>query len=82
MAEISTLFRSIIVARGQEGVERLQTAYLPSLGCPPETALDFVTQLTRLDSKNFRRWFTEFVKSARDAQEAAQKAARDSLKEQ
>ena len=82
MAEIATLFRSIVFARGQEALDRLQNGYLPSLGCPPATAADFVTQLTTLESKNFRRWFTDFVKSARDAQEAAQKAARDALKEQ
>lgn len=62
MSEITNLLRSILIARGQEAVERLKTGYLPSVGCPPETAADFMTQLQSLDAKGFRRWLTDFIK--------------------
>ncbi|CDZ96539.1 Nuclear mRNA export factor receptor LOS1/Exportin-t (importin beta superfamily) [Phaffia rhodozyma] len=77
MSEVVNLFRSVVAARGQEAFDRLGGVFFPSINCPPETAADFLNQLRTLDAKNFRRWFTEFVKSARDAQAATLKPVRD-----
>ena len=75
MSEIANLFRNTLVARGTEATDRLANVYLPSIGCPPEMAAEFVKQLQTQDAKNFRRWLSEWIKSARDAQAAAAKAA-------
>jgi exportin-T len=59
MSEITNLFRATILARGQEAVSRLTDVYFPSINCPQETAVEFITQLTTQDPKGFRRWFSE-----------------------
>lgn len=63
MSEITSMFRNTLIARGTEATDRLTNVYLPSIGCPPEMAAEFVKQLQTQDAKNFRRWLSEWIKS-------------------
>ncbi|KAH8118024.1 ARM repeat-containing protein [Phellopilus nigrolimitatus] len=63
--EIANFLQIIAGARGEEGYQFLVTVFLPSQGCPPETAVEFATKLRDLDTKNFRKYFTDFVRASK-----------------
>ncbi|PFH52965.1 hypothetical protein AMATHDRAFT_55850 [Amanita thiersii Skay4041] len=63
--EIANLLQTICKTRGSEVYDFLLSVFLPSQNWPPETALDFTTKLRDLDTKTFRKYFTEFVRSSR-----------------
>ncbi|KNZ81909.1 Exportin-T [Termitomyces sp. J132] len=62
--EIANLLQSICHIRGPEAYNYLLTVFLPSQNWPPETALQFTKELRDLDGKNFRKYFTDFVRSS------------------
>jgi exportin-T len=66
--EIGGMLQLICKTRGQEAFDYLVNVFLPSQNCPPETAQDFVTKLRDLDSKAFKKFFTDFVRVSRSAQ--------------
>ena len=61
--EIANFMQTITKARGEEGFQFWVSVFLPSQGCPPETATDFATKLRDLDTKNFRKYFTDFIRA-------------------
>lgn len=63
--EIANLLQIIYKTRGTEASDYLLSVFLPSQNWPPEAALDFTTKLKELDAKNFRKYFTDFVRSSR-----------------
>jgi len=63
--EIANLLQTVFKTRGTEAYDYFLGVFLPSQGWPPETALDFTGKLRDLDSKAFRKYFTEFVRSSR-----------------
>lgn len=63
--EISNFLQTVLKTRGQEAFDFLVTVYLPAQNWPPETTTEFVTKLTTLDAKAFRKYFAEFVRASR-----------------
>ncbi|EJD06563.1 ARM repeat-containing protein [Fomitiporia mediterranea MF3/22] len=63
--EIANFLQIIAKARGEEGYQFFVTVFLPSQGCPPDTAIDFGTKLRDLDTKGFRKYFTDFIRASR-----------------
>ncbi|KAG6813913.1 hypothetical protein H0H92_005762 [Tricholoma furcatifolium] len=59
--EIANLLQSICNIRGAEAYNYFLSVFLPSQNWPPETALQFTTNLRTLDAKNFRKYFTDFI---------------------
>ncbi|KAG8906804.1 pre-tRNA nuclear export protein [Tulasnella sp. 403] len=64
LGEIGVMLKAAHKARGQEVLDFLANSFLPSQNSPPPTTLEFVTKLSELDSKSFRKYFTEFVRGA------------------
>ncbi|CEL55488.1 Exportin-T OS=Laccaria bicolor (strain S238N-H82 / ATCC MYA-4686) GN=LOS1 PE=3 SV=1 [Rhizoctonia solani AG-1 IB] len=62
--EIGVLLKQIYQARGQEATRYLAEVYLPSKNWPPNLAAEFVTKLSELDSKQFRKYFADFVRNS------------------
>ncbi|KAG9000427.1 pre-tRNA nuclear export protein [Tulasnella sp. JGI-2019a] len=62
--EIGVMLKATHKARGQEVLDFLANEYLPSKNSPQETTIDFVTKLRDLDSKGFRKYFSDFVRSS------------------
>ncbi|CAE7129203.1 unnamed protein product [Rhizoctonia solani] len=62
--EIGVLLKQIYQARGQEAIKYLAEVYLPSTNWPPNLASEFVAKLAELDSKQFRKYFADFVRSS------------------
>ena len=65
MHEIANFLQSVARARGQEAYDFFLSVFLPSQNWPSETALEFTTKLRDQDTKTFRKYFTEFVRSSR-----------------
>ncbi|TDL25856.1 ARM repeat-containing protein [Rickenella mellea] len=63
--EIAALLQNICKTRKDEAFTFLVSAFLPAQNCPPETAVQFATNLRDLDSKAFRKYFTDFVRASR-----------------
>ncbi|KAF8589812.1 ARM repeat-containing protein [Ramaria rubella] len=63
--EIGGMLQLICKIRGQEAFDYLVNVFLPSQNCPPEMAHDFATKLRDLDSKAFKKFFTDFVRVSR-----------------
>ncbi|KAF8968103.1 armadillo-type protein [Flammula alnicola] len=63
--EIANLLQTICKTRGAESYTFFLNVFLPSQNWPPQTALDFTTKLRDLDSKNFRKYFTDLIRSSR-----------------
>ncbi|KAG8841291.1 pre-tRNA nuclear export protein, partial [Tulasnella sp. 330] len=59
--EIGVMLKATHKARGQEVLDFLANEYLPSKNSPQETTIDFVSKLRDLDSKGFRKYFSDFV---------------------
>ncbi|KAF5382216.1 hypothetical protein D9615_004331 [Tricholomella constricta] len=62
--EIANLLQTVCQTRGPEAYDYFLSAFLPSQNWPPETALEFTTKLRDLDAKNFRKYFTDFVRAS------------------
>ncbi|KAG8868598.1 pre-tRNA nuclear export protein, partial [Tulasnella sp. 331] len=58
--EIGVMLKATHKARGQEVLDFLANEYLPSKNSPQETTIDFVSKLRDLDSKGFRKYFSDF----------------------
>ena len=63
--EIANFLQIVAKARGEEALQFLSSVFLPSQGCPPETAVDFVTKLRDLDQRGFRKYFTDFIRASK-----------------
>jgi exportin-T len=57
--------QTIAKVRGQEAYTFFVTVFLPSQNWPTETALEFTTRMRDLDSKQFRKYFADFVRASR-----------------
>lgn len=65
--EVANLLQTICKSRGTESFNFFLNVFLPSQNWPQETALDFTTKLRDLDSKNFRKYFTDLIRSSRSS---------------
>jgi len=63
--EIANLLHAVSDTRGQEASDFFVSVFLPSQNWPVETAMEFTDKLRDLDTKGFRKYFTEFVRSSR-----------------
>jgi len=63
--EIGGMLQLICKTRGREAYDYLVNIFLPSQNCPPNLAHDFATKISELDSKAFRKFFTDFVRASR-----------------
>ncbi|KAI0049750.1 KapM protein [Auriscalpium vulgare] len=63
--EIANLLQIVGKTRGQEAYEFFVTVFLPAQGWPAETALEFTTKMRDLDTKQFRKYFSDFVRASR-----------------
>ncbi|KAI0067464.1 ARM repeat-containing protein [Artomyces pyxidatus] len=63
--EIATLLQTIGKIRGQEAYEFFVSVFLPAQNWPPETAMEFTTNLRDMDAKQFRKYFSDFVRTSR-----------------
>ncbi|PPQ68668.1 hypothetical protein CVT25_012322 [Psilocybe cyanescens] len=63
--EIANLLQTVCKTRGTETYTFFLNVFLPSQNWPSETALDFTTKLRDLDGKNFRKYFTDLIRSSR-----------------
>lgn len=65
LQEIAGLLQTIGKVRGQEAYKFFVSVYLPAQNWPAETALEFTTRMRDLDSKQFRKYFADFVRASR-----------------
>jgi len=65
LQEIAGLLQTIGKVRGQEAYTFFVSIFLPAQNWPTETALEFTTKIRDLDSKQFRKYFTELVRASR-----------------
>ncbi|OAX43155.1 ARM repeat-containing protein [Rhizopogon vinicolor AM-OR11-026] len=65
LLEIGNFLQIVCKTRGQEAQEFFLSAFLPSQGWPPDTAMEFTGKLRDLDNKAFRKYFADFVRSSR-----------------
>ncbi|KAF8183925.1 armadillo-type protein [Pholiota molesta] len=65
LQEIANLLQTICKTRGAESYTFFLNVFLPSQNWPPEMALDFTTKLRDLEGKNFRKYFTDLIRSSR-----------------
>ena len=65
--ELASLLQSVMKARGQEAYDFLISVFLPAQNCPPDTAVDLANKIRDLDSKSFRKFFVDFIRSSRPA---------------
>ncbi|KAF7327748.1 Exportin-T [Mycena kentingensis (nom. inval.)] len=63
--EVANVLQAIFKARGTEAYDYFLSAFLPSQGWPQESALEFTVKLRDLDTKAFRKYFADFVRSSR-----------------
>ncbi|KAG5638768.1 pre-tRNA nuclear export protein [Sphagnurus paluster] len=63
--EIANLLQTVCQTRGPEAYNYFLSVFLPSQNWPSDTALEFTTKLRDLDSKHFRKYFTDFQKPPR-----------------
>ncbi|KAI9101118.1 armadillo-type protein [Phlyctochytrium arcticum] len=60
MSEISNLQKTLVNAQNGRYIDFLRNVYLPSIGCPPQTAQEFVGALQEKDTKALRVYLQEF----------------------
>lgn len=65
LQEIAGLLQTIGKVRGQEAYKFFVSVYLPAQNWPAETALELTTRMRDLDSRQFRKYFTDFVRASR-----------------
>ncbi|TFK40342.1 KapM protein [Crucibulum laeve] len=65
--EIANLLQTICKTRGPEAYNYFISVFLPSQNWPSDTTLDFTTKLRGLDSKNFRKYFTDLIRASRSS---------------
>ena len=65
LQEIAGLLQTVGKIRGQEAYKFFVSVYLPAQNWPAETALEFTTRMRDLDSKQFRKYFADFVRASR-----------------
>jgi exportin-T len=65
LQEIAGLLQTIGKVRGQEAYTFFVSVFLPAQNWPTETALEFTTKIRDLDSKQFRKYFAELVRTSR-----------------
>ncbi|KII89963.1 hypothetical protein PLICRDRAFT_40145 [Plicaturopsis crispa FD-325 SS-3] len=63
--EIANFLQIVCKTRGDEAYNFFLAVFLPSQNWPPETALEFTTKLRDLDTKSFRKYFIDFVRTSR-----------------
>ncbi|EGF81201.1 hypothetical protein BATDEDRAFT_87454 [Batrachochytrium dendrobatidis JAM81] len=65
LGEIASLHKVCVEVLGAEYVDFIAKNYLPSRGCPPETAQLFATNLLNLDKKELKKYIQTFVQATR-----------------
>ncbi|KAH9178275.1 ARM repeat-containing protein [Lactarius sanguifluus] len=65
LQEIAGLLQTVGKVRGQEAFTFFVSVFLPAQNWPTETALEFTTKIRDLDSKQFRKYFAELVRTSR-----------------
>jgi len=63
--EIGGTIQSICQTRGKEAYDYLSEVFFPGVNCPPATAHEFLTAAKDLDSKGFKKYFTDFVRASK-----------------
>jgi exportin-T len=67
---VANLLREVIAVRGQEAVDFLENRFLPSTGCPPAAIVQLLTRVRSETIKDFKKFFTDFVKEWKAGMEA------------
>jgi len=65
LQEIASLLQTIGKVRGEEAYKFFISVFLPAQNWPTETALEFTTRMRDLDPKQFRKYFSDFVRASR-----------------
>jgi len=65
LQEIAGLLQTIGKVRGEEAYKFFVSVFLPAQNWPAETALEFTTRMRDLDTRQFRKYFTDFVRASR-----------------
>jgi exportin-T len=65
LQEIAGLLQTIGKVRGEEAYEFFLSVFLPAQNWPTETAVEFTTRMRDLDSRQFRKYFADFVRVTR-----------------
>ena len=65
LQEIAGLLQTIGKVRGEEAYKFFVSVFLPAQNWPAETALEFTTRMRDLDSRQFRKYFADFVRASR-----------------
>ncbi|KAH6581998.1 hypothetical protein BASA50_000428 [Batrachochytrium salamandrivorans] len=63
--DIATLHKTAVDILGMEYINYIGKSYLPSRGCPDETAQLFTSNLLNLDKKELKKYLQTFVRAAR-----------------
>jgi len=67
LQEIAGLLQTIGKVRSQEAYTFFINVFLPAQNWPTETALEFTTRMRDFDSKQFRKYFADFVRASRSS---------------
>ena len=62
---VTESLQTIVKVRGHEAQTYFATVFLPSKGWPSNAAIDFSTKLQELDTKAFRKYFSDLIRSSR-----------------
>jgi exportin-T len=67
LQDIAGLLQTIGKVRSQEAYTFFINVFLPAQNWPTETALEFTTRMRDFDSKQFRKYFVDFVRASRSS---------------
>ncbi|KAF9036225.1 armadillo-type protein [Panaeolus papilionaceus] len=63
LGEVATFLQTIGTCKGQPFYDYLLNVFFPSQNWPTTTAIEFTTKLRGEDQKNFRKYFTDLIRS-------------------
>ncbi|WFD02361.1 pre-tRNA nuclear export protein [Malassezia obtusa] len=67
LSELSALLKAIYQARGDEFIQYLTGAYLPSVQCPADMGMELAQNIQTLDVKALKRYLESFIAKSRGA---------------
>jgi len=67
LQEVGNLLQAVVKVRGHEAQSYFATVYLPSQGWPADAAIEFSTKLQELDTKAFRKYFSDLIRASRSS---------------
>lgn len=67
LSELSSLLKAIYQARGDEFIQYLTGAYLPSVQCPSDMGMELAQNIQTLEAKALKRYLESFIAKSRGA---------------